>query len=391
MSQLPGRIRSRIPNVSKWQWLWGIGAILGVLALGSILSKFNMTDILGNQDFVYMSVGIALWIIGLSTLVTSVWPRRRHDQRVRWVALICAVFAFGVCYVWLDWEDLRKDQDSALAAFRNISLIIGSIIAVLVAIWRSTVAERQAETSEQSLLNERYQRGAEMLGSEVRAVRLGGIYALERLAVEYPGEYHIQVMNLLCAFVRNPTEDFGTEVMADRQFMLSSLRNDVQVAITVVGKRSRPGLDIEQATKNFRFDLSGADLSGGYLVGANLAGADLRSATLAGTNFMNADLSKAILAGATMSSQQPQDEDSLQAIQSRQLFRGVNVSCTRFSFGRIFPGIGAIGLYPATGMLQEQLDLACADPGKQPEIDGVVDAKTGKQLVWCGEPCDEDE
>ena len=53
---------------------------------------------------------------------------------------------------------------------------------MLLAVWRSIVAERQADTAQQSLLNERYQKGAEMLGNEVLSVRMGGIYALGRLA-----------------------------------------------------------------------------------------------------------------------------------------------------------------------------------------------------------------
>ena len=66
----------------------------------------------------------------------------------------------------------------------------------MLAIWRSTVAERQSATAQQGLLNERYQKGAEMLGSDVLSVRLGGIYALERLAAEDPNQYHILVMKL---------------------------------------------------------------------------------------------------------------------------------------------------------------------------------------------------
>ena len=67
------------------------------------------------------------------------------------------------------------------------------------------MAERQADTARLSLLNERYLKGAEMLGSEVLSVRLGGIYALQRLAEEHPGHYHLQVMNLFCAF-RAPSD-----------------------------------------------------------------------------------------------------------------------------------------------------------------------------------------
>ena len=42
-----------------------------------------------------------------------------------------------------------------------------------------------------------------MLGSGLLAVRLGGIYALDRLARDHPGDYHTQIMRLFCAFVHH--------------------------------------------------------------------------------------------------------------------------------------------------------------------------------------------
>ena len=63
------------------------------------------------------------------------------------------------------------------------------------------------DTAQEGLLNERYQKGAEMLGSPVLAVRMGGIYALQQLAQDHPDTYHLQVMNLFCAFVRRPPPD----------------------------------------------------------------------------------------------------------------------------------------------------------------------------------------
>ena len=97
--------------------------------------------------------------------------------------------------------------ESGSTAIRNLGLVVAAIIALPLAIWRSIVAERQAataqrqsETAQRGLLNERYQKGSEMLGSHVLSVRLGGIYALTRLAREHPGDYHTQIMSLLCAF-----------------------------------------------------------------------------------------------------------------------------------------------------------------------------------------------
>ncbi len=87
---------------------------------------------------------------------------------------------------------------------RNLALIAGFVIGIPLAVWRSWTADRQAETAERGLRNERYQQGAEMLGSKTLSVRLGGIYALERLAQDHPDDYHGQIIDLFSAFVRRP-------------------------------------------------------------------------------------------------------------------------------------------------------------------------------------------
>ena len=109
------------------------------------------------------------------------------------------------------WDSWSGKEESVGMAIRNLVLVIAAIAALPLAIWRSKVAElqadtaqRQHETAQRGLLNERYQKGAEMLGSDLLAVRLGGIYALARVASEHPGDYHTQIMRLLCAFLRHP-------------------------------------------------------------------------------------------------------------------------------------------------------------------------------------------
>ena len=114
------------------------------------------------------------------------------------VLVVTAVSVISIMY-W-DWLSIESNGST----IRNIVLVAAAMIALPLAIWRSIVAERQAKTAQRGLLNERYQKGAEMLGSGILSVRLGGIYALARLAREHPGGYHTQIMNLLCSFVRNP-------------------------------------------------------------------------------------------------------------------------------------------------------------------------------------------
>ena len=115
--------------------------------------------------------------------------------------------------IW-DWLSITEsngtaNRESGSTTIRNLGLVIAAVVALPLAIWRSKIAERQALITQQDLLNGRYQTGAEMLGSDVLSVRLGGSFALDRLAEEYPEQYHLQVLQLFCAFVRHPSGNAG--------------------------------------------------------------------------------------------------------------------------------------------------------------------------------------
>lgn len=139
-----------------------------------------------------------------------------------WVNIAaCVILGSSVAFGIWQWEWIVTDMapmESGSTTLRNLGLVAGGLIAIWVAIWRGVVADRQAKASQQqaeisrhSLLNERYQKGAEMLGNEVLSVRLGGIYALDLLACENPGIFHLQVMKLFAAFVVDRTRSETAE------------------------------------------------------------------------------------------------------------------------------------------------------------------------------------
>ena len=165
-----------------------------------------------------------------------------------WIAGIGLVLVTGLSLSWCYWEELHSDQESLSATVRNVGVVIGGVIAILFAVWRSIVAARQATTAQRGLLNERYQKGAEMLGSNILTVRLAGIYALGRLAREHSGDYHIQIMSLLCSFVRNPPPE-EKEIKGTRK-----LREDVQAVMTVIRERGEGQSEIEKK-EGYQMDL----------------------------------------------------------------------------------------------------------------------------------------
>jgi uncharacterized protein YjbI with pentapeptide repeats len=235
------------------------------------------------------------------------------------LATLLVLFLIGVVLLVLvtwDWQQTTPvDRESGSTTIRNLGLVIGGVLAVFLAVWRSRVAE-------QSLLNERYQQGAEMLGSDVLAVRLGGIYTLERLAEEHPEQYHVQNMRLLCAFVRHPSGSQGEQGeqptgetnlvdMDPERNPADLVREDVQAILRGIGDRDKSRRRLEKAA-GFRLYLQNANLSGSYLDDANLrqaqlAGANLRRAVannvnLFGANLFKADLSYAQLVRADLTS-----------------------------------------------------------------------------------------
>ena len=271
---------------------------------------------------------------------------------------------------------------------------------------QSITAQRQADTSQQSLLNERYERGAEMLGNDVLSVRLGGIYALQRLAWEHPDQYHIQIMRLFCSFARNPP---GSEKRMVYQYAENEptrrLREDVQAVMNAIGARSEVGLGLEKAAEDFQLDLRDADLHGASLRRANLAGAvlirvelgrtDLREADLSGSKLGFANLDLTILVGAKLSG-----ADLLGTNLSRTFIQHTDFSFADFQGANLSDALFAQDVHVTLSerdvsesylawLTQSQLDQARADPKEPPKLKGVLDAETGEPLVWRGRPLDE--
>ncbi len=110
-------------------------------------------------------------------------------------------------------------------AFRTYGLIFGGVAGLIFAFWRARIATRQAEAAaaradaaieqaraaneqariaEQGHITERFSRAIEQLGHDRVAVRIGGIYALKRIAEDSAARDHLAVMDVLTNFIRQP-------------------------------------------------------------------------------------------------------------------------------------------------------------------------------------------
>ena len=143
----------------------------------------------------------------------------------------------------------------------------------------------------------------EQLGKELD-MRIGGIYALERIARDSAKD-HPTVMEVLTAFIREHSREQWPPSDAGQPVQERSTRPDVQAAATVVGRRDKmrdiPGQPPDLVGANLtRADLNGAHLGGANLARADLTSAGLPSADLTDANLRGADLTGAILTDANL-------------------------------------------------------------------------------------------
>ena len=302
-----------------------------------------------------------------------------------WITLSVAVVVVEVLLVVVLWDWLARDE-SGSATIRNIGLVIAGSLAIPLAIWRAVVADKQASSAQhqtaiaqQGLLNERYQKAAEMLGNHLLSVRLGGIYALQRLIEEHPEQYYVSCMRLLCAFVRNPPEDENLTPLSDREMTRSGggirLRADVQAVMDMMRSRDDRLIALE-IKRGFVVDFRGADLRGSNLRSVHFTGVDLRDADLSGAYAVGANMSRVGLSGARL-----YKTKLALANLSGTYLGGADVSRTWFCAKAL--GRGRRFDSPAVGIVYYRFDRARARKGNPPILGGVVlDADFGTPLVW---------
>jgi Pentapeptide repeats (8 copies) len=227
------------------------------------------------------------------------------------VSVIALVIGIGVpAWLFLRWyikpdsSETRKDVVSLLLqTLGGVAFVLGGWFT-----WQQLINSREELqnsrealiTTQQGQITERFTRAIEQLGKSEDgsaapggapggsdknlAVRLGGIYALERLSKDSKTDYPA-VMEVLTAFVRQHALWTGGAPEA-------TVRPDIQAILSVLGRRERSYGQGE----NQRLDLSATDLRGALLADANLSGANLKLA-----HFENANLSRARLNGAQLS------------------------------------------------------------------------------------------
>ncbi|GAB2824454.1 pentapeptide repeat-containing protein [Actinoallomurus bryophytorum] len=218
-----------------------------------------------------------------------------------------------------------KDLADALNAVRGRALAIATGLAALLAVYYTArnadtarrtlqqsekVAQRTAELAEQGQVTDRYTKAIEQLGSRYLEIRIGGIYALERIAIDSARD-HPTVMEVLAAFVReHATADSPAAALhaaAETPLGAALPRPpdaDIQAAVTVIGRRftARDIREINLAGVQLTYaDLAFLNLRNARLIGANLSAAKINQADLTNTKLADSNLTDAELTRAHLS------------------------------------------------------------------------------------------
>ena len=283
---------------------------------------------------------------------------------IKIIAVIWMLLPLLLPFLDLNWISPPEEDGSPQDLFnhvRTIMLILAAWYGVPFLVWRTILADKQTQISQESHYTELFTKAVEQLGA-VREVpgkepepaleiRIGAIYSLERLAKDSERDYG-SIIETLSSYIREHCRDpkpFNDDGLSGEEFNQAwqewieslrenppAVRSDVAAVLTVLSRRAQnrhwtstsknetqpdfTGANFQGATlwkvNLWRANLSGADLSGANLSdvvfweanlweanlsGADLSGADLEQANLWRANLSGADLSDANLSGVDLS------------------------------------------------------------------------------------------
>jgi uncharacterized protein YjbI with pentapeptide repeats len=223
---------------------------------------------------------------------------------------------------YLEWQNVKtleiKERVGLKIEFiKTAAQILGGVF-FLITIY---VAWANLEVSQDKYKTDLFVQAIRQLGDAKLEVRLGGIYALERIARDSEKD-HGPIMEVLTAYVREnapwpPIKANGAkEELAESKKPASGEkepatnatpeikpRTDIQAILTVIGRRT-PGYDKRSLdlrhTDLRKTDLAQAPLETAILILANLHLTDLRYSNLKDANLAEVNLEEANLGGANL-------------------------------------------------------------------------------------------
>ena len=211
---------------------------------------------------------------------------------------------------------------------------LGLLVGLFLTWRRVEISDRTLEATRDQQITERFTRAIDQLGktddngAPRLEIRLGGIYALERIAADSLGRDYSTVMEVLTAYVRENAswnsrelESWGPSPEMPLELDRTTPSTDIQAIIEILRRRQE---HMVSEKHRVRLDLRRTDLRSANLEGVNLEGANLEGTNLAGSNLEGANLREAQLNGANLEGADLRGADLSEIIVTGANFRGAN-------------------------------------------------------------------
>jgi pentapeptide repeat protein len=263
----------------------------------------------------YLGVSLTLLTVAIANIVSIIWLPKASNGRLAIGIVSAALVASLVLWLVPKWQvrvltSLKPNElfEHENEARKTLAQILGGIV-VLAGLYYTSenikIAQRAAdeaqraaiesrELTRQGQITDRFTKAVEQLGKEEvpgkennLAMRLGGIYALERIAKESKEDYW-PIVELLVSYAHQHAR------LKPKLNPLGTVRPDVQAVLTALGRRN-----VKFATASEKITLTGLDLrdasltgnfNGVFFDGSNLQGAGFREIQLEGATFVSTEL-----------------------------------------------------------------------------------------------------
>jgi hypothetical protein len=236
------------------------------------------------------------------------------------VAALCiavgVVVAVGVKVpAWERKANALPNAKDQLAAETEIFTTLIQIAGGLVVVTGLYFTSRTIYVAQEGQITERFNKAIDHLGDETLAVRMGGIYALARIAADSARDA-ATIVEIFASFVREATAGTTTLTPADVRAIVTILGTTDWARDTVIDFRGCRfvGLNLERLdlrnallgdTVFHDCRLPGTKFDGASLLAADFADANLRDCSFRGcdvqvANFENSSLRSASFVGASL-------------------------------------------------------------------------------------------
>jgi hypothetical protein len=270
---MPASVTSSVPHGSRSrQLVWLLGAFASValvaLVLGCVLAFPRWLS--------PPPTGTDLERLSPKERLDVIRDQRKLENDIR-TALLGGLAGLGIIVgSTVGWQQLRHSRWQFAETIRQ--------------------GHQQLEQSRQAQTTERFTRAIDQLGSDRLEIMLGGIYTLERIAIDAPDDYMTAIAEVLTAYIRThaPRLPTRSDEGEDDEQSVKPLQERAPAVHTALRVLGRGGF------AEVRLDLASTDLHHADLHGLNFRGANFEHADLGFSDFQHSNLQDSTLWNANL-------------------------------------------------------------------------------------------